>query len=143
VMSRRPTQFRGRHRGDAAAHFSRHARAVRAQGRRGTTTQEFAELADVNEATLFRPFGTKGQLLTAMLDYYTESSQLSQSLEKARTLPAASTRPGPWLRRPEAAVRGRGCARRSPDTCPAPSSDPAELGDAFGVLAAPWTNRLA
>ena len=57
------------------------------KGSRGTTTREVAELADVNEATLFRHFGTKGQLLAAMLDYYTESSQISQLLEKVRTLP--------------------------------------------------------
>jgi AcrR family transcriptional regulator len=57
------------------------------KGSRGTTTREVAELADVNEATLFRHFGTKGQLLAAMLDHYTQSSQISQILEKVRTLP--------------------------------------------------------
>ncbi|HMD02881.1 MAG TPA: helix-turn-helix domain-containing protein, partial [Candidatus Baltobacteraceae bacterium] len=31
-------------------------------GSRGTTTREVAERAGVNEATLFRHFGTKGQL---------------------------------------------------------------------------------
>ena len=36
------------------------------KGSRGTTTREVAELADVNEATLFCHFGTKGQLLAAM-----------------------------------------------------------------------------
>lgn len=35
-------------------------------GTRGTTTREVAELAGVNEATLFRHFGSKGALLDAM-----------------------------------------------------------------------------
>ena len=37
------------------------------KGSRGTTTREVAILAGVNEATLFRHFGTKTLLLTAML----------------------------------------------------------------------------
>jgi AcrR family transcriptional regulator len=40
------------------------------KGSRGTTTREVANLAGVNEATLFRHFGTKTQLLSAMLDHY-------------------------------------------------------------------------
>jgi AcrR family transcriptional regulator len=40
------------------------------KGSRGTTTREIAHRADVNEATLFRHFGTKQQLLQAMLDQY-------------------------------------------------------------------------
>jgi AcrR family transcriptional regulator len=39
------------------------------KGSRGTTTREVAERAGVNEATLFRHFGTKQQLLQAMLDH--------------------------------------------------------------------------
>lgn len=43
------------------------------KGSRGTTTREVAERADVNEATLFRHFGTKQQLLQAMLDCYCDA----------------------------------------------------------------------
>ena len=44
------------------------------RGSRGTTTREVADLAGVNEATLFRHFGTKQQLLSAMHDHFSESS---------------------------------------------------------------------
>ncbi|MGP6159873.1 MAG: TetR/AcrR family transcriptional regulator [Vulcanimicrobiaceae bacterium] len=56
-------------------------------GSRGTTTREVAELADVNEATVFRHFGTKQHLLAAMLDYYSEASQVRQLVESASALP--------------------------------------------------------
>jgi AcrR family transcriptional regulator len=47
------------------------ARELFAQkGSRGTTTRQIAQRAGVNEATLFRHFGTKSQLLQAMLDWY-------------------------------------------------------------------------
>jgi AcrR family transcriptional regulator len=46
------------------------AREIFAQkGSRGATTREIAERAGVNEATIFRHFGTKNQLLQAMLDH--------------------------------------------------------------------------
>ena len=38
-------------------------------GTRGTTTREVAERAGVNEATLFRHFGSKGALLNAMREH--------------------------------------------------------------------------
>jgi AcrR family transcriptional regulator len=56
------------------------------KGSRGTTTREVADLAGVNEATLFRHFGTKQQLLAEMLDYYTTSSQFPEVLERVRHL---------------------------------------------------------
>lgn len=56
-------------------------------GSRGTTTREVAALADVNEATVFRHFGTKQHLLAAMLDYYSETSQVRQSVDNADDLP--------------------------------------------------------
>jgi AcrR family transcriptional regulator len=40
------------------------------KGSRGSTTREIAERACVNEATIFRHFGTKRELLQAMLDHY-------------------------------------------------------------------------
>jgi AcrR family transcriptional regulator len=39
------------------------------KGTRGTTTREVAERAGVNEATLFRHFGSKNALLLAMREY--------------------------------------------------------------------------
>jgi AcrR family transcriptional regulator len=56
------------------------------KGSRGTTTREVADRAGVNEATVFRHFGTKQQLIAAMLDHYTTFS-LPKMLERIRTLP--------------------------------------------------------
>ncbi|MFY9781139.1 MAG: TetR/AcrR family transcriptional regulator [Candidatus Baltobacteraceae bacterium] len=56
-------------------------------GSRGTTTREVADLADVNEATVFRHFGTKQHLLAAMLDHFSETSHVRLLLESARALP--------------------------------------------------------
>ncbi|MBC5799300.1 MAG: TetR/AcrR family transcriptional regulator [Candidatus Eremiobacteraeota bacterium] len=51
------------------------------RGSRGTTTREVAARAHVNEATLFRHFGTKGHLLAAMLDHYNDTSSLNEVLD--------------------------------------------------------------
>jgi AcrR family transcriptional regulator len=64
------------------------ARTLYAQrGSRGTTTREVADLAGVNEATLFRHFGTKQQLLSAMLDHYSERSTFISIFERLRDVP--------------------------------------------------------
>ncbi len=55
------------------------------KGSRGTTTREVAERAGVNEATLFRHFGTKQQLLAAMLDHYSAVSTFPQIVERVRS----------------------------------------------------------
>ncbi len=52
------------------------------RGSRGTTTREVADLAGVNEATLFRHFGTKQQLLAAMYDHFSEASAYVSILER-------------------------------------------------------------
>jgi AcrR family transcriptional regulator len=57
------------------------------KGSRGTTTREVADRAGVNEATLFRHFGTKGQLLSAMLEHFSGTSLMPALLEEARALP--------------------------------------------------------
>jgi AcrR family transcriptional regulator len=63
------------------------ARAVYAsKGSRGTTTREVADRAGVNEATLFRHFGTKGQLLAAMLDHYSRSPEFPAAIQRLRGL---------------------------------------------------------
>jgi len=59
-----------------------------AKGSRGTTTREVATRAAVNEATLFRHFGTKQQLITAMLDHYNGGSEIQEALETLGRLPA-------------------------------------------------------
>jgi AcrR family transcriptional regulator len=56
------------------------------KGSRGTTTREVAERAGVNEATLFRHFGTKRQLLDAMLEYYTQQSPFPELLDRVGRL---------------------------------------------------------
>jgi AcrR family transcriptional regulator len=54
------------------------------RGSRGTTTREVADSAGVNEATLFRHFGTKQALLSAMLDHFSESTLYVTVLEQIR-----------------------------------------------------------
>jgi AcrR family transcriptional regulator len=54
------------------------------RGSRGTTTREVADRAGVNEATLFRHFGTKGHLLSAMLDHFSAASALPALLDEVR-----------------------------------------------------------
>ncbi|MGA8574583.1 MAG: TetR/AcrR family transcriptional regulator [Candidatus Cybelea sp.] len=53
------------------------------KGKRGATTREIAEVAGVNEATLFRHFGTKESLLVACAQHfcgYVELADLAASL---------------------------------------------------------------
>ncbi len=51
-----------------------------AKGSRGTTTREIAGLAGVNEATIFRHFGTKRQLIGAMLEHFNGAHALPEIL---------------------------------------------------------------
>jgi AcrR family transcriptional regulator len=57
------------------------ARTVYAcKGARGTTTREVAECAGVNEATLFRHFGTKHALIEAMREHYASAGELRDAI---------------------------------------------------------------
>jgi AcrR family transcriptional regulator len=57
------------------------ARAIYARnGARGTTTREVAERAGVNEATLFRHFGTKHALIEAMREHYASIGELRDTI---------------------------------------------------------------
>lgn len=50
--------------------FSAARQLLAKKGRRGTTTREIADLAGVNEATLFRHFGNKDALIEACVLHY-------------------------------------------------------------------------
>ncbi len=54
------------------------------KGSRGTTTRQVADRAEVNEATVFRHFGTKQQLLAAMLDHYNAETSFPEALDNVR-----------------------------------------------------------
>ena len=51
------------------------------KGRRGTTTREIADLAGVNEATLFRHFGNKDTLVDACAQHYCRAAELQEVVE--------------------------------------------------------------
>ncbi len=53
-------------------------RSFAKKGRRGTTTREIAELAGVNEATLFRHFGNKDAIIDALAERYCSVEQLQE-----------------------------------------------------------------
>jgi AcrR family transcriptional regulator len=56
------------------------------KGSRGTTTREVADRAGVNEATVFRHFGTKLLLIAAMLDHYAGVTNFPEIVERTRSL---------------------------------------------------------
>jgi AcrR family transcriptional regulator len=57
---------------------ARHVYALK--GARGTTTREIADRAGVNEATLFRHFGTKQALIEAMREHFASVGELREAI---------------------------------------------------------------
>ncbi len=47
------------------------------KGKRGTTTREIAEIAGVNEATLFRHFGSKSGVIAECVQHYCYATELA------------------------------------------------------------------
>jgi AcrR family transcriptional regulator len=72
-LQRSPEETRGRILAATRALFAK-------KGRRGTTTREIAELAGVNEATLFRHFGHKDALIEACALHYCPAVELQELL---------------------------------------------------------------
>lgn len=62
------------------------------KGRRGATTREIAELAGVNEATLFRHFGHKDALIEACAERYCPTLELQELLANLSGDPEADLR---------------------------------------------------
>jgi len=60
--------------------FDATRRLYAAKGSRGTTTREIAGLAGVNEATIFRHFGTKRELIDAMLEHFNGANAIPEIL---------------------------------------------------------------
>ena len=60
--------------------FAAARQLIAKKGRRGTTTREIAELAGVNEATLFRHFGNKDALIDACVLHYCPAVDLQALL---------------------------------------------------------------
>ena len=58
--------------------FAATRQLIAKKGRRGTTTREIAELASVNEATIFRHFGNKDALIDACVLHYCPAGDLEQ-----------------------------------------------------------------
>ena len=75
-----------RRRGNAARILAAARELFERNGTRGTTTREVAERAGVNEATLFRHFGSKAALLDAMRE---DACGLEQFRASVTALPGA------------------------------------------------------
>ncbi|HET9095847.1 MAG TPA: TetR/AcrR family transcriptional regulator [Candidatus Baltobacteraceae bacterium] len=60
--------------------FAATRQLIAKKGRRGTTTREIAEIAGVNEATLFRHFGNKDALIEACVLHYCPAGVLEELL---------------------------------------------------------------
>jgi len=72
---------------------------VRNNGRHGTTTREIAQLAGVNEVTLFRHFGSKERLLAEMVGRCTVKDELGSVIHDTGDLRADLIRIGLALAR--------------------------------------------
>jgi AcrR family transcriptional regulator len=63
-----------------------------AKGTRGTTTREVAERAGVNEATLFRHFGTKQALVEATIEHFGSVDEMNSAIAQITGPPDVALR---------------------------------------------------
>ena len=122
-------------------------------GYRGATTRRIAQIADVNEVTLFRQFGSKDDLLRSAVEYATSEDQIPrlppEPVDPLNELTA-------WALKQHARLRSRGPIIRNclseqaehPEMaqciCHGPLHVAKELGRYFGLLrAGGWLKKEA
>ncbi|WP_420643542.1 TetR/AcrR family transcriptional regulator [Candidatus Leptofilum sp.] len=61
---------------------------IEANGYAGTTTKQIADIANINEVTLFRKYGSKAQLVKEAISYYADHSEVETAVQYSGDLEA-------------------------------------------------------